>query len=244
MSTHGRSSLSWLTATPIAHRGLHDDNHQVPENSLPAASAAMASGYAIECDVQLSADGTPFIFHDDDLERLTGVRGKFRASSDQFLSGLRLAGTEAAIPSVREFLALVSGRVPIVMELKGLSPDADGDFVERLESIVRSYQGELAFMSFDDWLVRQLIESGTMRPVGLTAEGQEADVLERHRKVFDLGCAFTSYNIRHLPNNFVDHVRSECDLPVISWTIRTLDDASLSNRLADQMTFEGIAPQP
>ena len=61
---------------PIAHRGLHDRNKGVIENSRSAFAAAIERGYAIECDVQLSSDGVPFIFHDDDFDRLTEAPGR------------------------------------------------------------------------------------------------------------------------------------------------------------------------
>ena len=64
----------WLTARPIAHRGLHDRAASRPENTLAAARAAVAGGFAIECDVQLSADGEAMVFHDAALGRLTEAR--------------------------------------------------------------------------------------------------------------------------------------------------------------------------
>ena len=48
----------------IAHRGLW--GRGVPENSLAAAAAAIGGGFAIECDVRLSRDGTVIVFHDAD----------------------------------------------------------------------------------------------------------------------------------------------------------------------------------
>ena len=65
----------WLTARPVAHRGLHDRARGIIENAHAAFEAAINAGYAIECDVQLSSDGVPFIFHDDDFDRLTSAKG-------------------------------------------------------------------------------------------------------------------------------------------------------------------------
>jgi glycerophosphoryl diester phosphodiesterase len=67
---------AWLTARPIAHRGLHDRARGVIENSLAAADAAVAGAYAIECDVQISRDGEAIVFHDETLERLTTAQGR------------------------------------------------------------------------------------------------------------------------------------------------------------------------
>lgn len=234
--------LDWLIRRPIAHRGLHDGNHLVAENSLPAARAAIAAGYAIECDVQLSADGTPYIFHDDTLDRLTGRADAFRETDDAALSGLALVAGGATIPTVADFLALVNGAVPIVMELKGISAETDAGYVERLRPALSGYSSELALMSFDAWLIDQLLEAGLPHPVGLTAEGTKLEALRRHREIFGRGCDFVSYNVHHLPNAFVGWVR-ERGAPVMTWTVRTPDDEAQSRRHADQITFEGFAPQ-
>jgi glycerophosphoryl diester phosphodiesterase len=66
---------AWLTARPIAHRGLHDAARGVVENTLAAAAAAIAGNFSIECDVQLSRDEKVFVFHDDTLDRLTDATG-------------------------------------------------------------------------------------------------------------------------------------------------------------------------
>ncbi|MEF2550201.1 glycerophosphodiester phosphodiesterase family protein [Aurantimonas sp. A2-1-M11] len=236
------SALGWLTARPIAHRGLHDGNVAVPENSLPAALAAIAAGYAIECDVQLSADGTPFIFHDHTLARLTGRDADFRALDDAAIGELRLAGTEAHIPTVADFLAAIAGQVPVVMELKGIGPDEDEDYFARLHPILAGYSGDLALMSFDPWLIDQMLAARPGRPIGLTATGAEPADFAAHRRVYQRGCDFSSYDIHHLPNPFTEWVRGN-GAPLISWTVRTQAQIRHSQAHCDQMTFEGIAPQ-
>ena len=80
----------WLTARPIAHRGLHDRAAGVIENSPSAALAAIDKGFAIECDVQLSADGEAVVFHDFELDRLTGEAGRVRDRSAAELAALAI----------------------------------------------------------------------------------------------------------------------------------------------------------
>ncbi|WAJ30868.1 glycerophosphodiester phosphodiesterase family protein [Antarcticirhabdus aurantiaca] len=237
------ADLSWLTARPIAHRGLHDGNRAVYENSLAAALLAIDEGFAIECDVQLSADGTPHIFHDDTLDRLTSATGRIRAQDDAAIAALRLGETAEGIPTVAAFLDAVAGRVPILMELKGESAEADGHYVPAIKDLVDAYDGPLALMSFDAWLVEGVIAAGVERPVGLTAEGTSAAELERHRALYDKGCTFTSYSVHHLPNAFTSHVREGLGAPVLTWTVRTLEERDWSRLHADQMTFEGFRPQ-
>src|ERR1700709_1302665 len=73
---------------PVAHRGLWTPDGP-PENSLGAFQAACAAGYGIELDVQLSADGEAMVFHDDDLERMTGVAGRLSDRTTTELADLR-----------------------------------------------------------------------------------------------------------------------------------------------------------
>src|SRR3954464_1510972 len=67
--------LDWLTARPIAHRGLHDAAAGVIENTTSAFQAALDGGYGIECDVQITADGEAMVHHDGALGRLTDGSG-------------------------------------------------------------------------------------------------------------------------------------------------------------------------
>ncbi|MFC0195027.1 glycerophosphodiester phosphodiesterase family protein [Aureimonas pseudogalii] len=238
----GTIDARWLEDRPIAHRGLHDAGRSIMENSVSAFQAAIDGGYAIECDIHLSRDRVPVVFHDETLLRMTGVEGRVRDTDAQALAELTLGGTPDAIPTLRSLLDLVAARVPLVIELKGLSADLDGEFIEIVAETIRGYPGALALMSFDEWLVEQAASVSLSVPFGLTAEGTRADVLKRHRVVFAGHCSFVSYNVHHLPNAFVDWIRDERHLPVISWTVRTPADVERSHRYADQMTFEGFVP--
>ncbi|WP_279478539.1 glycerophosphodiester phosphodiesterase family protein [Aureimonas sp. SK2] len=232
--------LGWLSARPIAHRGLHDAKRGIPENSMAAFRAAIAGGFAIECDIHRTRDGVPIVFHDHDLGRLTGEGGTIDALTADEASKLRLLGTDEAPPTLAALLDLVGGRVPLVVEAKGIDPAADAGFMADVAPVVVGYRGPLAIMSFDEWLLDQT--DGLDLPIGLTAEGTRSDILERHRVVFERRCAFVSYNVHHLPNAFVDWVRGERRAPVISWTVRTPADVERSQAHADQMTFEGFTP--
>ncbi len=142
-----RDRLRWLTARPIAHRGFHDLARGRPENTLAAFDAAVNSHYAIECDLHLSADGVPMVFHDADLLRLTGIQGCVRDLTAAELGDLRVLGTGEWIPTLDEVLALVAGRVPLVLELKSLRGRDAGLALETVERL-KSYAGPAAVMSF------------------------------------------------------------------------------------------------
>src|SRR4028119_1994931 len=108
------STPSWLVAKPIAHRGLHDKANGIIENTLSAAEAAIARGQPIELDVQLTADNEAIVFHDFDLDRLTGDNGPVAERKLPDLTGIGITGARGGdrIPSFRQFLDTVAGRVP------------------------------------------------------------------------------------------------------------------------------------
>ncbi len=101
-----------------AHRGLHDKKKGIPENSMAAFKRAVDAGYGIELDVQLTKDRIPVVFHDFTLERMTGRAGKVYEYTLEELKQFRLDGTEEQIPTFEEFLKLVDGRVPLIIEYK------------------------------------------------------------------------------------------------------------------------------
>ena len=133
-----------------AHRGLYGG--EIPENSLAAFVNAVDAGYGIELDVQLSGDGEVMVFHDAALERMTGVKGKLGEKTLAELRELRLDGTEHGIPTFREVLAVVDGKVPLLVELKGES--ADTSVCEAVDEILREYSGAYLIESFNPLLLR------------------------------------------------------------------------------------------
>ena len=105
-------------ATPIAHRAYHDLARGRPENSRAAIRAAVAAGYGIEIDLQLSKDGVPMVFHDETLERLTPRQGWVCDLPANELASIPLTGGDEAIPTLTEVLDLIAGSVPLLIELK------------------------------------------------------------------------------------------------------------------------------
>lgn len=234
------ADLAALIRQPVAHRGLHDGNVAIWENTLSAFQAAIDRGFAIECDLQYAADATPVVFHDNDMERLCRMKGDVRAKSSGELGLMSIGRTKDKIPSLARMLSLVRGRVPVVIELKGRAGDDEG-FASAVLEVIDDYDGPLALMGFDHWLLRDLKELGTARPVGLTAEGTKPEDFIVHEQAMSLGLDFISYNIMHLPNDYITLQRSK-GLPVITWTVRTADQEAHSAAHAEQMTFEGFSP--
>ncbi len=235
------SDLSWLTARPIAHRGLHDLNRTRWENTLSAFALAAERGYAIECDVHLTSDGVPVVFHDHDLKRLAGEDGYVWQRTAAEMAALRIGGTGDHAPTLEELLRLVGGRVPLIIEAKG-TPGRDEGLVAAVGRLLNRYEGKAAIMSFDHWLVRDFARDAPGIPGGLTACGTRQHEIEAHFTMLAHDIAFTSYAAGDLPNRFVGFVRGKLNMPVITWTVRDQPAVDLTFQYADQMTFEGFEP--
>lgn len=235
------ADISWLTKRPIAHRGLHDGNKAVWENTLSAFEAAAAKGYTIECDVHLTGDGSVVVFHDNELKRLTGTDGFVWQRTLAEMQALRIGTGSDRAPSLQEALDLVAGRVPVVVEVKGI-PGHDAGLVEKVGAILAGYGGPAAVMSFDHWIVREFEKHIPGRPAGLTAWGTAERDLEAHFSMLAHNIAFTSFDIAGMPNRFTAFLREKLSMPVITWTIRDEAAAAKTFAHADQMTFEGFDP--
>lgn len=236
------SDLHWLTERPIAHRGLHDMNKDVWENTLSAFKRAIEGGYAIECDVHLTSDNVPIVFHDSVLGRLTGTDGFIWQRTLAEMQALRIGGTKDAPPTLAQMLDLVDGKVPLVIELKGI-PGQDDELVERVAAQLNAYSGHAAIMSFDHWLVRQCPTNAPGIPCGLTALGTDQKDLEAHFSMLGYAIDFVSYCAAHMPNRFVSFVREKLKMPVITWTVRDEEALRHSYKYGDQITFEGFRPE-
>lgn len=141
-----RPDTSDLTAYNYAHRGYHDNENGVPENSLLSFRQAIEKGYGIELDVQLSADGVAMVFHDKDLERVCGVSGAPWDYTATELQEMRLFGTEECIPTLADALALIDGQVPILVEYK--MDKVDTHVCAAGEALLRDYEGEYFMQCF------------------------------------------------------------------------------------------------
>ena len=235
------SKLAWLTERPVAHRGYHDMNKEVWENTLSAFSRAIEAGFAIECDLHYASDGVPVVFHDDDLQRVCNLPGEVRERTSAELGLLSIGGTKDKIPTLKQLLQLCGGKVPLVLELKGREGDDEG-FAESVLEVLEGYKGHVALMSFDHWLLKDLKALEAPYPVGLTAEGNKPETFFQHDEAMHLGLDFISYFFGHLPNPFITAQRQR-GIPVITWTVR--DEAARKHTFAnaDQMTFEGFDPR-
>jgi glycerophosphoryl diester phosphodiesterase len=237
--------VAFLKAQPFAHRGLHGG--VTIENSRAAFAAAMAKGQGFEFDVQVSSDHEAFVFHDDELDRLTGEHGAFAARSGQQIEQICLTGTEETIPRLTEILRLVDGAVPILIELK-----SDSHHVAPICLAVRraleGYRGPFAVMSFNPFVVRWFHDHAERMVRGLVvterdASGQKGlrQAIQRRLFLWRAKPNFLAYDIRDLPSRFAGAQRKR-GLPILTWTVRGAAQERLAMAYADEVIYEKPAP--
>ncbi len=241
----------WLTSLPLAHRGLHDATAGVIENTASAFSAAIARNYPIECDVQLAADGSAVVFHDELLDSLTNSSGPLAGRTAAELKRIRIRNTRDRVQTLPEVLELVNGRVGLLIELKSRW-DGRPDLARRVARELEAYRGRCAVMSFDPFLIEVLTAHAPALPRGMVAdrinnpswvflplarriELRYLTHLERTRP------HFLSFDVLGLPWPPVRRFRDRCG-PVLCWTVRSAEQAALARRYCDQITFEGYLP--
>jgi glycerophosphoryl diester phosphodiesterase len=244
--------LDWLKR-PFAHRGLHEASRGVVENSAGAVEAAIARGYAVEVDLQCSADCVPVVFHDRMLDRLTAETGAVIERNAAELSAIALKGSGDRILSLTGLLALVGGRVPLLLEVKSMW-GKDRRFEANIAAALASYGGRVAVMSFDPHCVAAFRALCPSLPRGLVAERfadrehwSQLSPLQRFAMGHLLTAAFArphfiAYDIGALPALAPARARSLFGLPLLTWTVRTPAERERALRYADAMIFEGVTP--
>lgn len=248
-----KPDLGWLTARPIAHRGLHDHAAGVIENSPSAFKAAIAAGYAIECDVRLSADDQVMVFHDATLDRLTQAAGPVSAQRASALRKITLTGSKDCILTLPELLELVAGKVPLVIELK--TPQGDEGILEQgVSTHLDRYQGHAAAMSFNPVSVGMLRKFATGQPRGLVAEWAydkdhwpELKDWQRFALRHLLFAPwvkphFIAYDVNALTAPAPRIAKRLFGMPLLTWTVRGAQDLERAGQ-ADQIIFEGFRPE-
>jgi glycerophosphoryl diester phosphodiesterase len=231
--------VDWLTAQPFAHRGLH--GFGVIENCRAAFEAAVAAGHGIELDVQASRDGEAIVFHDYELQRLTGQAGRVSDRSADELRRIEIGGAGEMIPNLLEILHLVDSRVPILMEIKAPSSRV-GPLCASVLRAVRDYRGSMAVMSFNPEVGRWFWKNGRGITRGLVVteqgRGRAHGGLERRLSLWRSHPHFLAYDILALPSRFARAQRAR-GLPVLAWTVRGQNQRAMAAAEADQIIYEG-----
>jgi glycerophosphoryl diester phosphodiesterase len=243
----------WLIARPVAHRGLHDAARGIIENTPSAFAAAMAGNYAIECDIQISADGEAMVFHDQTLERLTEGSGGLDAMSAADLKRVAFRGSADHMITLGELADLVTDKAALLVEIKSRF-DGDLRLVRRAAEVLTAYRGRVALMSFDPAPIAALRTLAPHLPRGIVAErrythpewsplsARTKRALAYFQHALRSRPQFIAYSVNDLTSAIPRLARNVLRLPLLTWTVRSDVDRARASRYADQMIFEGFRP--
>ena len=237
---------TWLVKRPIAHRGFHGKDN--PKNSLTAFARTLEKGYAIELDVQLLADETVVVFHDDSLARMTGNDGYIKYLNKEDLKALSLKGTKETIPTLEEVLKFVDGRVPLLIEIK--NKYKVGKLEQKVIDLLKNYKGKYAVQSFNPFSLGYFRQHAPQ-----ILRGQLAGYLKNEKSLswiskfllkrmrFNKKVSqpdFIAYEAAALPNRFV---RKYKNLPLLAWAIKSKEEYLKIVKYCDNIIFEKFGPE-
>ncbi len=234
----------------IAHRGLFDNKHQIPENSIPAFQRAVEHGYGIELDVQMTTDHKLVVFHDESLKRMCGVKKKLHQCSYEELQKYRLLDTDEKIPLYEDVLRVIDGQVPIIMEIK-----SEGDWrnTTRLAAqMMDSYKGNYCMESFHPRSVEWFKKN---RPEVIRGQ-LSSDYFRDGSKKNPVGVFFLSnlllnffgrpdfiaYNHRFNDQLSYRILRKLFRAEHVAWTIRSQEDLEKAKKVCQIFIFDSFIP--
>ena len=251
--TIGAASLDHMEGYHYAHRGYHDGNVAVPENSLASFQAAIDAGYGIELDVQLSSDKIPMVFHDADLLRVCGVEGKIWDYTCQELQAMQLFGTEETIPTLAQALELIGGQVPILVEYK--MDKVDTDVCAYSHELLKNYDGPYAVQAFHPFALFWYRQNAKDVPRGILAKNFIRDKQEKGKdpSIVDFLTTNLMLNVVGYPD-FIAYDWQDADYfalklcrlmgaPTSTWTLKDPAHYEQVQGQFDLYTFEGFAMQ-
>lgn len=223
----------------FAHRGVHN---VYPENSLPAFKEAINNNMAIELDVHLTKDNEIVVFHDDSLLRMTGVNDFVRFNTLSQLKELNLDGTEFKIPTLKEVLSLVAGKTPILIELK-VEANTKRLCSKVIEEL-KDYKGDIFIQSFNPFALRYFYKHAPQYLRGQLSSFFKQDNLSKIKKILISGLRFNkfahvdfvAYNIKNLPNKYVN----KTSVPVLSWSIKTREEYLKAKKASNNLIIDDI----
>lgn len=253
-----------------AHRGLHDNKSEAPENSMAAFKKAVEGGYGIELDVQLTKDGVPVVFHDFTLARVAryadgqipsdavknedgsiGVAGKVIDYTYDELQQFHLLESDEKIPRFEDFLKLVDGKVPLIVELK--IERFDLSVCQKAYDLLEKYNGVYCIESFNPLGVYWLKKNHSDIFRGQLSEEffHEIEKVMHTPLYFMLAFLifnfltrpdFVAYNHKHAGNLSRTLCHSLYKNTAAAWTIKSQEELDRNREKFDIFIFEGFIP--
>lgn len=239
-----KKDISILTKSLIAHRGYHNIEEGIPENSMKAFKRAVENNLIIELDVHVLKDGEVVVFHDANLKRMTGIDKKIKDFNYNDIKEIKLQGTNEKIPLLKDVLNMVNGRVPIIIELK--YDVKCGRLEEEVIKIIKNYNGEYAVKSFNPLSVNYFRKKFPEAIRGQLSSDFKTDKMSKIKKLilskmvfnFITKPDFISFDIRALPNKKVQKIRK--NKLILGWTIKNENDLEKAKKYCDNYICENI----
>lgn len=247
--TRYQKNFAFSNRTYYAHRGLHDNKGDAPENSMRAFQKAVDAGYGIELDVQLTKDRIPVVFHDATLKRVCHAPGNVRDYTFEELQKLTLCESDQRIPKFEDFLELVDGKVPLIVEIK-IHENAAA-VCSAVDQLLRKYRGLYCIESFHPLAVRWYKKN---RPE--VVRGQLSSNFFRTQK----SESFAHWLVHHLLTNVLcrpdfiayDHrfrdnlsrrLCRKAGALSVAWTVKSQKELEACREEFDLFIFEGFIPE-
>ena len=248
VATKNRKEMDRYKSCYYAHRGLH--NGERAENSMSAFKAAVDAGYGIELDIRLSKDGKLVVFHDDTLDRVCGREGKVIDFTADELATFSLCGTSDGVPLFSDVLAMVDGKVPLLVEIKENAGDSSVSIAAC--KMLKEYKGEFIVESFNPMSLKTVKENMPEVCRGILSHRYTEN--EKYRGplyvalqalLLNFLCrpAFIAYDHRHASSLSLRFCRSFLGSATIAWTVRSVEEEHEARKAGfDGIIFENYTP--
>ena len=245
-----RPDVTLLLNTHYAHRGLHNNESDAPENSMAAFQKAIDAGYGIELDVQLTRDRIPVVFHDETLDRVCGVNGKVRDFTYEELQAFTLCKSNERIPLFSDVLRQVNGQIPLIVEIK--PHERVVDVCAAADVLLREYKGVYCVESFHPLAVRwymknrpEVIRGQLSSSFNIPGKRETRDLTLLHYLLTNVICRpdFIAYN--HKSKYNISRLACKAIFrPLnVAWTVRSQEEMDMSARDFDLFIFENFIPR-
>ena len=235
--------IDFLNGIMIAHRGYHNFNLKVAENSMEAFKRAVMKGYCIELDVRLLKDMKMVVFHDNNLKRACKVNKLINDCTYDEIKKLKLFNTSSNIPLLEDVLKMVNGRVPIIIETKYYPKY--GVLEKKLLNCLSNYKGKIAIQSFYPKSLFWFKKNAKNIPIGLLSSdfrrsNSSLKKLIGKTVLFDifLKTDFISFYINALPNSFIETKRK--NKFILGWTVKSKKDYDKAIKYCDNVICDNI----
>ncbi len=234
---------------PIAHRGLHDGNRTVDENSVTSFLRASERGFPIEIDIQASRDGKAIVFHDAHLDRMTNMSGRVDNLTAVELAKIKLKNGDPIL-SLEEICKAIKS-LPMLIEIKDQSNQLGvmrTDFIDDILKRLRDYEGQAALMSFNPYAMDYLQEVSNDIPLGLVTTDFACPNWD-HVPSARRNALSEMKEISEFSPDFISHARDDLDRvadfegDILCWTVRSKDEEKEARRVAKNITFELYDPR-